>query len=226
MNDSYLISLYEEMEKTQGEETYKHIQELFQQAEQLHIEYLDEHSPETDRGQSWRSVKGKNFERLIQHIVEKSLEDLGVTVINGNHLQSTQLSPELNAVKKNIEINYPGFGTLLPDADIVIYKPENSHIIATISNTTSLRERFVQTTYWKLKLLAAEKTAPIEVYLVTPDTDNNLIRKELAKKQRAILETDLDGTYVLTAEPLEESNNVKLFEHFISDLKALIQDTR
>ena len=36
---------------------------------------------------------------------------------------------------------------------------------------------------------------------------------------KAAAEVELDGTYVLTAESLEESGKVKLFEHFIGDLK-------
>ena len=44
-----------------------------------------------------------------------------------------------------------------------------------------------------------------------------------AKEPRIIAEMDLDGTYVLTAEALEESDKVKLFEHFIEDLKRLLE---
>ena len=36
---------------------------------------------------------------------------------------------------------------------------------------------------------------------------------------------DFDGTYVLTAEALEESDKVKPFEHFIDDLKQVIKES-
>ena len=48
----------------------------------------------------------------------------------------------------------------------------------------------------------------------------------LPPNARAIAETDLDGTYVLTAEELEESDKVKLFEHFIEDLKQVIEESQ
>lgn len=38
------------------------------------------------------------------------------------------------------------------------------------------------------------------------------------------MEVDLDGSYVLTEEEIEESNKVKLFEHFIDDLKRLLKN--
>ena len=46
----------------------------------------------------------------------------------------------------------------------------------------------------------------------------------LPKKGRAIVEIDLDGTYVLTEANLEESDKVKLFEYFIEDFKKLIEE--
>ena len=39
-----------------------------------------------------------------------------------------------------------------------------------------------------------------------------------------IVEIDLDGSYLLTDETIEESEKVKLFEHFIDDLKKLIAE--
>ena len=47
-----------------------------------------------------------------------------------------------------------------------------------------------------------------------------------AKKGRAIVEVDLDGSYVLIERKIEESNKVKLFEHFIDDLKRLINNEK
>ena len=36
----------------------------------------------------------------------------------------------------------------------------------------------------------------------------------------------MDGSYVLTEEDIEESNKIKLFEHFIEDLKRLAQNAK
>ncbi len=59
---------------------------------------------------------------------------------------------------------------------------------------------------------------------MTPDEDGTLTLQKPAKKGRAIVEVDLDGSDILTEEKIEESNKVKLFEHFIDDLKRLIRN--
>ena len=147
-------------------------------------------------------------------------------VINGNKLErSRNLSPELSRVKRNLAIDYGEFGLHLPDVDIVVYDPRNWGVIALISSKVTLRERIAQTGYWKLKLLADRTTEHIKVYFITPDEDGTLTSTYLPKKGRAIVEIDLDGTYVLTEANLEESDKVKLFEHFIEDFRRLIEES-
>ena len=217
-----LKNLYYEMEEEKGEDTYKYMFELLQKAEELHRAYHIEHKTGKDIGQSWRSFKGKNFQKLIQYVITESIEKLGLKVVNGNTLESKQLSQQLDAVRQNVVIDYGEFGTRLPDADIVVYNPEDSRVVAIISSKTSLRERIAQTGYWKFKLLKNENTKHIKVYLITPDRDKDFAKMDPAKKPRIIAEAELDGTYVLTGEALEESDKVKLFEHFIDDLKQVI----
>ena len=130
---------------------------------------------------------------------------------------------DLRQVKKNLLIDFGEFGCHLPDADIIVYNPESLRVIALISSKVTLRERIAQTGYWKLKLLEQEDTKHIKVYFITPDEDGTLTSAYLPKKGRAIVEIDLDGTYVLTEANLEESAKVKMFEHFIKDLKYLIE---
>ncbi|MGA7896823.1 MAG: BsaWI family type II restriction enzyme, partial [Candidatus Nanoarchaeia archaeon] len=79
-----------------------------------------------------------------------------------------------------------------------------------------------QTGYWKFKLMGSKLTKGIKVFFVTPDEDGTLTTKRPAKKGRAIVETDLDGTYVMTESNIEESGKVKLLDKFIEDLKKLI----
>ena len=43
-----------------------------------------------------------------------------------------------------------------------------------------------------------------------------------AKKGRAIVEIDTDGSYVLSETDIEESDKVKTFDKFIDDLKKLL----
>ena len=221
-----LIKLYEEKKKRYSDEAYKHISELLREAKELHKkDWLKNPTPNRDHEQSWRAFKGKNFEKLIMYIIKDEVENLGLKVIDGNTLERTNgknLSKELSQVKRNLLVDYGEFGAHLPDVDIIIYHPKSLKIIAVISSKITLRERIAQTGYWKLKLLQDEVTKHIKVFFITPDEDGTLRTKIPAKKGRAIVEVDTDGSYVMSEEEIEESNKVKLFDKFIEDLKKLM----
>ena len=216
--------LYNEMELTKGKEAYRYVSEVFEKIEDPYKEdYLKRNpGPRRSASQSWIRFKGKAFEHLLQYIITDSIEELGLKVVNGNRLGSE----ELKVVRDNVVINYSEFEPLLPDADIIIYNPENSEVIAILSSKVSLRERITHTGYWKFKFLESQRTEHIRLYLITLDKDKHLTRKEHPNEQRVIAETDLDGTYVLTKENLQESDKVKLFEHFIGDFKRVIKESQ
>ena len=86
-----------------------------------------------------------------------------------------------------------------------------------------MRERIAQTGYWKIKLSQDRTTNHIKVFFITPDEDETLVKKKPAKKGRAIVELDTDGSYVLSETEIEESNKVKMFDKFIEDLKKLFR---
>ena len=221
-----LKDMYSEVQLVEGVEAYKTVSQILQDAKERHKQDFLRDKPNGDHEQSWRAFKGKNFEKLIQHIITESIEALGMKVINGNQLERSKRLPlELSRVKRNLAIDYGEFGLHLPDVDIVVYNPEDQRVIAVISSKVTLRERIAQTGYWKLKLLDSETTEHIKVYFITPDEDGTLTDTYLPKKGRAIVEIDLDGTYVLTEANLEESDKVKLFEHFIEDFKRLIDES-
>ena len=225
MNFDDLKDMYSARQLVEGVEAYKTVSQLLQDAKEHHKQDFLRDKPNGDHEQSWRAFKGKNFEKLIQHIITESIEALGMEVINGNQLErSKSLSPGLSRVKRNLAIDYGEFGLHLPDVDIVVYNPKDFGVIAVISSKVTLRERIAQTGYWKLKLLESQMTEHIKVYFITPDEDGTLTDTYLPKKGRAIVEIDLDGTYVLTETNLEESNKVKLFEHFIEDFKQLLEE--
>ena len=220
-----LKDMYSVVQLVEGAEAYRTVSQLLQDAKERHKQDFLEDKPEGDHEQSWRAFKGKNFEKLIQHIITDSIEALGMKVINGNKLERSKNLPlELSQVKRNLAIDYGDLGLHLPDVDIVVYNPKNQRVIAVISSKVTLRERIAQTGYWKLKFLESETTEHIKVYFITPDEDGTLTSTYLPKKGRAIVEIDLDGTYVLTGANLEESDKVKLFEHFIEDFKKLIEE--
>lgn len=220
-----LRRLYLKKKEQLGSETYKHISELLEEAKEIHrSDWSKKPTPNGDHEQSWRAFKGKNLEKLVQYIITDEVEELGLKVVNGNILErNTNLSKELSHVKRNLAINYGEFGLHLPDVDIIIYNPKNYVVLVAISSKVTLRERIAQTGYWKLKFLQDEATEHIRVYFITPDEDGTLTYKKPTKKGRAIVEGDLDGSYVLTEKKIEESDKVKLFEHFIDDLRELLE---
>jgi type II restriction enzyme len=190
-------------------------------------DWLKRPTPNKDHEQSWRAFKGKNLEKLIQYIITDEVEELGLKVVNGNQLErTTNLSKELSQVKRNLAIDYGEFGLHLPDVDIVIYNPRNCKVLAVISSKITLRERIAQTRYWKTKLSQDETTKHIKVYFITPDEDGTLTKRKPTKKDRTIVEVDLNDNYVLTEEEIEGSNKVKLFEYFIDDLKRLLNNEK
>ncbi|MCL0049380.1 BsaWI family type II restriction enzyme [Dehalococcoidia bacterium] len=223
-----LKQLYLKKREKLGTDAYKHISKLLREAKELHKQdWLKHPTPSGDHEQSWRAFKGKNLEKLVQYIISEEVEELGLKVVNGNQLErTTNLPMELSQVKRNLAIDYGEFGLHLPDVDIIIYHPQTYKVLAAISSKVTLRERIAQTGYWKLKLLQDDTTKHIRVYFITPDEDGTLTYKKPVKKGRAIVEVDLDGSYVLTEEEIEESKKVRLFEHFIDDLKRLLSNEK
>ncbi|MBN1328501.1 MAG: DNA modification methylase [Candidatus Heimdallarchaeota archaeon] len=225
MNFDDLKELYKTYKKKLGKDTYKHISELLDEAKEIHKKDWEKNpTKKGDHEQSWRAFKGKNLQKLILYIIVAGVEDLGLKAIEGDTIERRQTLPyELDKVRRNLFVHYGEFGSHLPDVDIVIYDPVSYNVICVISSKVTLRERIAQTGYWKLKLLESEVTKHIQVYFITPDEDGTLTKKLPALKGRAIVEKDLDGSYVLTQEKVEESDKVKLFEHFIDDLEELIK---
>ncbi len=229
-----LLNLYNQKKAIYGIETYKYISKLLQEAKGIHREYFLRSDTAAkarakgktpDHEQSWRAFKGKNLEKLVIHIIKDEIESLGLNIVEGNTLERTNsrnLSKELSIVKKHLLVDYDEFGSHLPDVDIIIYNPNTYNIVAVISSKVTLRERIAQTGYWKIKLSQDEATKHIRVYFVTPDEDETLITKIPAKKGRAIVEVDTDGSYVMSETKIEESNKVKTFDKFIDDLKRIL----
>jgi len=225
-----LIEMYDEKKIEYGYEAYKHISELLSEAKEIHRrDFLKNPTPQGDHEQSWRAFKGKNLEKLIAYIIKDEVESLGLKLVEGNALERTKsenLSRELSAVKRNLLIDYGEFGSHLPDVDIIVYEPETSKVIAVISSKVTLRERIAQTGYWKIKLSRDKATEHIRAFFITPDEDRTLEIRTPAKKGRAIVEVDTDGSYVMSETRVEESLKVKMFDKFIDDLKELVNEQR
>lgn len=225
-----LIEMYEFKKKKFGAEAYKHISALLSEAKEIHVrDFLRNPTPQGDHEQSWRAFKGKNLEKLIAYIIKDEIESLGLKLVDGNKLENTKsenLSRDLSVVKRNLLVDYGEFGSHLPDVDIIAYDPETLKVIAVISSKVTLRERIAQTGYWKIKLAKDKATEHIRVYFITLDEDKTLTIKTPAKKGRAIVEVDTDGSYVMSETQVEESPKVKMFDKFIDDLRRLANEQK
>lgn len=233
-----LLNLYNQKKAIHGTDTYKYISQLLQEAKVIHREYFlrsdtaekaRANGKTPDHEQSWRAFKGKNLEKLVVHIIKDEVEKLGLKIVDGNTLErtnSSNLPMELNIIKRNLLIDYGEFGSHLPDVDIIIYDPKSQKVIAVISSKVTLRERIAQTGYWKIKLSLDEVTKHIKVFFITPDEDGTLTTKNPAKKGRAIVEVDTDGSYVMSETQIEESDKVKMFDKFIDDLKMILNSQK
>ena len=225
-----LIEMYEDKKRKFGIDAYKHVSELLTEAKEIHRrDFLKTPTTQGDHEQSWRAFKGKNLEKLIAYIIKDEIESLGLKLAEGNTLERTRsenLSRELSMVKKHLSVDYGEFGQHLPDVDIIIYEPETFKVVAVISSKVTLRERIAQTGYWKIKLSRDEATEHIRAYFITPDEDGTLIIRSPAKKGRAIVEVDTDGSYVMSETKVEESPKVKMFDKFIDDLKELVNEQK
>lgn len=226
-----LIKIYEHQKKQFGDKAYLHISEIFEQArEKYKLEYLSSAKAQRlrtegkvpDAEQSWKPFKGANFEKLVLYIIAREIESLNIKCIPGDSLNRTNLSTELNKVYRNLVVRYGSF-SILPDADLVLYKPVTCRIIGIISCKITLRERIAQTAYWKLKLASDPLTMHIKGYFVTADEDGNLVEgMSRPHRNRIIVEHDLDGTYVL--RDIAESDKVKVFPKLIEDIRRLINE--
>ena len=175
-------------------------------------------------GSVWRASKGDVFFKRVRHIIADPIEKLGMKAVTRHELEnSSPFSEELESVKRHLTIDYGEFNSYLPNVHLVIYNPANFRVIAVTLCAVNLRNRVIEAAYWKRKLQTDGNRASIQFYLITADIGKTLQIANVPTKERVIAEVELDGTYVLTAEELEESDKVKLFEHFIPDLKRVIE---
>jgi type II restriction enzyme len=220
-----LIKMYEAKKNLYGVSAYKYISQVLTEAKEQHKNAFFQSKTALnalkagkmpDHEQSWKSFKGKGLEKLVEHIIQEEVKKVGLAVVNGGNIAKTK------AIEQRLLLDFGQYGSHLPDVDLIIYKPQTYKVIAILSSKVTLRERVSQTSYWKLKLESNKTTEHIKVFFITPDEDGTLTQKTPAKKGRAIVEIDTDGCYVLSETDVEESDKVKIFDKFITDLKKLL----
>ena len=182
-----------------------------------------------DKGQSWRNESGAMLENLVVYFIQEEVKKLGYDLITDDQIKKASQSDEIiSKVCRNIVIRYGDY-SVLPDGDIIIYNPKDGKVFSIISCKNSLRERYAQTLYWKLKLSLDPITKPIKMYFITidkeigkkPELDINN-KSGRPTKSRILLEYEMDGVYV-GRELKSQSKKIKEFDKFIEDLKGLLK---
>lgn len=222
-----VIILYEKYRKIYKKDAYKYISKILREAKEIHrLDFLKNPSPKKDHEQAWKPFKGNALERLIDYILKEKIEEMGLKIINGKKIDRTlpkNLNIELQTVKKNLSVDFGRLGFHIPDVDLIIYNPTNFTVIAVISSKSSMRERIAQSAYWKIRMKNYSLTKHIKVFLASPDEDGNFTEAKGMNKSRVIVESDLDGAYIMSELPIKESEKIKTFDKFIDDLEKLLR---
>ena len=183
-------------------------------------------------GQKWRNESGAMLEQLVIYFLQTEIVALGYDVTTDDEIDAAS-GGILETVGCNIVLKYGPY-YVLPDSDIIIYEPRSGAVMAIISCKASVRERFAQTLYWRVKLLVNERTKNIKMYFVTVDKEYNSKKSGFKKpsldiekgkrptKPRILLEYEMDGVYV-TRDMKDQSAKVKSFDKFMSDLKNILK---
>lgn len=173
--------------------------------------------PTIDKNQSWKVVKGKGLEKVVEYILNLELANTQL-----------ELRP-VNELMKYLELDFAQYGRHIPDVDLAVFQPSKDRVLAILSVKSSLRERSTHTAYWRFKMHAFAQTRDIKVFLITPNSDNILLKEKAPNKPRAVLENDIDGTYIVheAGVALDDyvingtQSRIKLVEQLVPDLLDL-----
>ncbi len=199
-----------------GEKDFDSIPKLLEVAREKHEEDFPD---DKDFEQSWRSVKGRGLEKLLEFMLRRQLRDLDLDLLHASE------------VGTSLKIDFGEYGEHYPDVDLVVIQPSKNRVLAILSIKASLRERATQTAYWRLKLRDYSQTRNVKVFLLTPNSDDILRNNHEPNKQRAILETDIDAIYIVNTPDRTISDylypgvesRIRLIDNLVNDLLELSQ---
>lgn len=195
------MNIEEEVENiiSSNEEPWKNLNYHKSKVKNRYISNLEEEEPRKDAQQSWRSVSGQFLEIFVYKYIEARTE------------KSVLFQSELTEEHKyQLKLQF-GSEQKLPDLDVVICSNDNVETI--ISCKTSIRERVSQTLFWKK---VVEEQTNVHFYFVTTDSDDELSE---GRKWRPIMETVMDGNFILEENKNKMSENIRPFDEIIGELK-------
>lgn len=160
--------------------------------------------------QSWVGFVGDSLEAIIRLIIEPLANKYGAKVARDKEIRGTKLNLEHDLLRREILVHFNEH-SFLPDADLIIYyfdaHQQKASVICIISMKNSFRERYTETPYWKLKLSQSEVTKNIDVFMVTPDRDDEISFNKRPSKARVVLEYELNGVFITKNKSEFDSSN-------------------
>ena len=161
--------------------------------------------------------KGNNFQKLVYYIVSDMIETkLPLKVIEGKQLENPQTDPKLDKVKRNLLVDFGELGCYLPDADIVVYDPNDLCVKAIISCKVGLHEEITQTAYWKMKLSESSITRHIKMFFVTTDSDRKFFG--LITGKSAVIAMDHFDAFIVLRNAEQEHHAVHALAEIVDKL--------
>lgn len=171
----------------------------------------------TDIRKGRHAWKGNNFQKLVYYIVSDIIETkLPLKVIEGKQLENPQTDPKLDKVKRNLLVDFGELGCYLPDADIVVYDPNDLSVKAIISCKVSLQEGISQTAYWKMKLSESPITQHIKMFFVAIDSDRNFF--SLITSKSAAIAMDHFDAFIVLRNAEQERHDVHALAEIVDKL--------
>lgn len=236
MDFAEIKARFKEFEKKRGKDAFLKIDEFLNGIKEEYLkirtkEYIKEgiiqDEAHNKARQSWRPKVGSFLEQLIHYMIEEFCITYKIKISSDKELKKEKLDKELATLRSMMLIHFGDY-SILPDADLVLYKYdfklEKAKVFCILSLKTSFRERFTETPYWKLKLKQNPVTENIKVFMVTPDNTDEISysdTKNGPRKGRIILEYELDGIY-MAREDFDSSKKIKKLNSLFDDLKKII----
>ncbi len=210
-------------------EPYKFLQVFYAQEKERFLndrmnDYIKQNKSKEEASILARQGFVSTIGRVLEKIIELLLKDFciknNVKMTNDKILRAKHINGELDKVKRALLVHFGGYSVF---PDIVLYQAskDNVKILAILSVKNSFRECFIETPYWKLKLLQSPVTSHIKVFMITPDNDDEISFKDKPKKARIVMEHELDGLY-LAKSHFDQSSKIKGIESLLEDLKRLL----
>ncbi|MBU0460821.1 MAG: endonuclease [Nanoarchaeota archaeon] len=227
---------FQEFEKEHGKDAFLKVDAFLEEIKEEYLKIMtkefmgrgeSQNEAHNKARQSWRPKVGSFLESLVKYMIEEFCKDSNIKITSDKKLKKRELSKELSLLRSMMVVHFNDY-SLLPDADLILYKYDEKNekvtVICILSLKTSFRERFTETPYWKLKLKEDPRTENIKVFMITPDNTDEISyssSKNGPRKARIIMEYELDGIY-MAREEFDVSSKIKSLHDLFEDLKKII----